>query len=223
MDKTAILVDGGFYRKRARYLWGERTAEERARELSSYCKAHLRRKSDKGQNYEPNSLYRVFYYDCEPAGRRSVYHWHRSGGTAHEPSRAPLRSGENPHTSDKAQTRPHRQTHPKTAPPPAGKTHPWPGNRPRACTPAHRNTTGCKTRRTPDKTGSGHRAAGARHGSADRGAATRNKKPTAHRRAETRARACIFETTAASSALLCVGQYNTPRHLCAGIWPCFTS
>ena len=74
MDKTAILVDGGFYRKRARYLWGERTAEERARELSSYCKAHLRRKSDKGQNYEPNSLYRVFYYDCEPAGRRSVYH-----------------------------------------------------------------------------------------------------------------------------------------------------
>ena len=74
MDKTAILVDGGFYRKRARYLWGERTAEERARELSSYCRAHLRRKSDKGQNYEPNSLYRVFYYDCEPAGRRSVYH-----------------------------------------------------------------------------------------------------------------------------------------------------
>ena len=28
MDKTAILVDGGFYRKRARYLWGEMEEEE---------------------------------------------------------------------------------------------------------------------------------------------------------------------------------------------------
>lgn len=44
MSKTAILIDGGFYRKRAKHLWGEKTAEERAKELEAYCKAHLHRK-----------------------------------------------------------------------------------------------------------------------------------------------------------------------------------
>lgn len=70
MIKTAILVDGGFYRKRARYLWGEKTAEERAKELNAYCMAHIKGKSKDDEKY----LYRVFYYDCEPIGRRSVYH-----------------------------------------------------------------------------------------------------------------------------------------------------
>lgn len=27
--KTAIMVDGGFYRKRATYLWGKKTPDER--------------------------------------------------------------------------------------------------------------------------------------------------------------------------------------------------
>lgn len=31
--KTAILVDGGFYRKRAKSLWGNKTPAERANEL----------------------------------------------------------------------------------------------------------------------------------------------------------------------------------------------
>lgn len=31
--KTAILIDGGFYRRRAQSLYGEKTAEERADEL----------------------------------------------------------------------------------------------------------------------------------------------------------------------------------------------
>ena len=70
MIKTAILVDGGFYRKRARYLWGEKSAEDRATELNAYCKAHLKGTKDP----EGNHLYRKFYYDCEPIGRRSVYH-----------------------------------------------------------------------------------------------------------------------------------------------------
>lgn len=70
MAKTAILVDGGFYRKRAKYLWGEKTAEERAKELSAYCQAHLHDKSSS----EYRQLYRIFYYDCEPVGRKSVYH-----------------------------------------------------------------------------------------------------------------------------------------------------
>ena len=70
MTRTAILVDGGFYRKRAKYLWGEKTAEERAKELAAYCQAHLHDKS----SGEARQLYRIFYYDCEPVGRKSVYH-----------------------------------------------------------------------------------------------------------------------------------------------------
>lgn len=70
MVRTAILVDGGFYRKRAAHLWGPKTAEARAKELYAYCLAHLHNKSGD----EDRQLYRIFYYDCEPAGRRSVYH-----------------------------------------------------------------------------------------------------------------------------------------------------
>lgn len=70
MSRTAILIDGGFYRKRAKHLWGAKTAEDRARELEAYCKAHLYQK-DRGVTRQ---LYRIFYYDCEPIGRKSVYH-----------------------------------------------------------------------------------------------------------------------------------------------------
>ena len=70
MIRTAILVDGGFYRKRAKALWGDLTAEARAKELVAYCQAHVRNSSKD----EEIRLYRVFYYDCEPIGRRSVYH-----------------------------------------------------------------------------------------------------------------------------------------------------
>lgn len=56
--KTAILVDGGFYRKRATALWGTKTAEERAKELIHYCQEHIKA--------QKSNLYRVFYYDCAP-------------------------------------------------------------------------------------------------------------------------------------------------------------
>ena len=40
--KTAILVDGGYYRKRAIALWGKnKTAAERADELFRYCLLHI--------------------------------------------------------------------------------------------------------------------------------------------------------------------------------------
>ncbi len=58
--RTAILVDGGFYRKRAKVLWGEKSPKDRAEELRDYCYMHLR------DNYENRYLYRVFYYDCPP-------------------------------------------------------------------------------------------------------------------------------------------------------------
>lgn len=68
MIKTAILVDGGFYRKRAAHLWGKKSAEDRAKELHAYCMAHL------NDGHEDRHLYRIFYYDCKPLGRRSVFH-----------------------------------------------------------------------------------------------------------------------------------------------------
>lgn len=67
MIRTAILVDGAFYRKRAYYLLGQKSPEERAKELSSYCHRHI--KDEK----EGASLYRVFYYDCPPIAKQ-VYH-----------------------------------------------------------------------------------------------------------------------------------------------------
>ena len=65
--KTAILVDGGFYRKRAAFLWGKKTAEARAKELQAYCQQHLK------DVHEQTSLYRIFYYDCPPI-KKSIYH-----------------------------------------------------------------------------------------------------------------------------------------------------
>lgn len=56
--KTAILVDGGFYKRRAVSLWGQKSAESRAKELQAYCKEHI--------HNQKSELYRVFYYDCAP-------------------------------------------------------------------------------------------------------------------------------------------------------------
>ena len=52
--KTAILVDGGFYRRRSQIMIGEKTPEDRAKELDNYCRRH-------------------FYYDCPPMNKK-VYH-----------------------------------------------------------------------------------------------------------------------------------------------------
>ena len=69
MTKTAILVDGGFYRKRATKLWGKKTGEDRADELYKYVFRHL----DKKDGPVGRELYRIFYYDCPPANV-TVYH-----------------------------------------------------------------------------------------------------------------------------------------------------
>ena len=65
--KTAILIDGGYYRKRARSLFGAKTPKDSADELEKYCYWHLR------DNYEQRYLYRIFYYDCPPV-TKNVYH-----------------------------------------------------------------------------------------------------------------------------------------------------
>lgn len=62
---TAILVDGGFYRRKARTLFGDKEPEDRANELVAYCKRHIRESEA--------SLYRIFYYDCLPS-EKVIYH-----------------------------------------------------------------------------------------------------------------------------------------------------
>ena len=69
MTKAAILVDGGFYRKRARKLWGKKTAQDRADELYRYTFRHLDKKDGPAQR----ELYRIFCYDCPPV-QGTVYH-----------------------------------------------------------------------------------------------------------------------------------------------------
>ncbi|MBE6129591.1 MAG: NYN domain-containing protein [Erysipelotrichaceae bacterium] len=68
--RTAILIDGGFYRKRAIRCFGFKTPKERAEELDKYCKRHLSENIN-GVTHEHN-LYRIFYYDCPPS-KKAVY------------------------------------------------------------------------------------------------------------------------------------------------------
>lgn len=62
---TAILVDGGFYRRRAKKLFGFKSPEDRAKELVVYCRRHIKQSKSR--------LYRIFYYDCPPSSK-TIYH-----------------------------------------------------------------------------------------------------------------------------------------------------
>ena len=57
---TAILVDGGFYRKRANHYIGNVSPQIAAETLMHHCYRLLRDK------HEQRNLYRIFYYDCPP-------------------------------------------------------------------------------------------------------------------------------------------------------------
>ncbi len=59
--KTAILIDGGFYRQRALLIYGKKNPQDRAKEMYDYCFEHL------GKN---DSMYRIFYYDCPPISKK---------------------------------------------------------------------------------------------------------------------------------------------------------
>ncbi|OTA26368.1 nuclease [Alloscardovia macacae] len=67
----AILVDGGYYRKRVASVYGVETPRETADRLYNYCFRHLKEKID-GKDVR-NDLYRIFYYDCPPIDK-IVYH-----------------------------------------------------------------------------------------------------------------------------------------------------
>ena len=59
---TAILVDGAFYQKQAKQLFGKKSPKDRAEELFQYCMRHIRA-------VDNTHLYRIFYYDCPPSDR----------------------------------------------------------------------------------------------------------------------------------------------------------
>lgn len=68
---TAILIDGGFYRRRAVRLFGHKTPEQRADEVLEYCRRHTR--------HARSRLYRIFYYDRPPSEKvvfRPLTHSH---------------------------------------------------------------------------------------------------------------------------------------------------
>ena len=70
MVRTAIMIDGGFYRKRAHHYWKDKDPKGQAKELYAYCMAHI---DDKKWVVDTKKLYRIFYYDCPPLNK-NVYH-----------------------------------------------------------------------------------------------------------------------------------------------------
>ncbi|BDD37892.1 NYN domain-containing protein [Streptococcus ruminantium] len=69
--RTAILVDGGYYRKRSSAVFGHETAKASAERLYSYCNRHIVEKNFKKQVV--HNLYRIFYYDCPPVDKQ-IFH-----------------------------------------------------------------------------------------------------------------------------------------------------
>ena len=65
--KIAILVDGGYYRKRSSCIFGHETAKVSAERLYSYCNRHLVEKNFNKQVI--HELYKIFYYDCPPVDK----------------------------------------------------------------------------------------------------------------------------------------------------------
>lgn len=63
MIKTAILIDGGFYLKRAKYFCGVESPKDTANRLIAYCNNHIFNDPEEQNKY----LYRIFYYDCPPS------------------------------------------------------------------------------------------------------------------------------------------------------------
>lgn len=67
MIKTAILVDGGFWRRKIVQYVGNEPPAAAADRLFRYCMQHI------SHSKEDCSLYRVLYYDCPPSEKK-VYH-----------------------------------------------------------------------------------------------------------------------------------------------------
>ncbi|MFA7444327.1 MAG: NYN domain-containing protein [Flavobacteriaceae bacterium] len=69
--RTAILIDGGFFIRRYKYIQGYESSDSPevvAKNIVSYCFRHIQRINNYREKYNlpPTELYRIFYYDAEP-------------------------------------------------------------------------------------------------------------------------------------------------------------
>ena len=69
--RTAILIDGGFFLRRYKYIRGfEKTDEPEivAKNIVFYCFRHIQKVNKYRSRYglPPTELYRIFYYDAKP-------------------------------------------------------------------------------------------------------------------------------------------------------------
>lgn len=69
MENVAILVDGAFFIKRVRRIFGPMEPEQLADTLIYYARRHLLRDHGHGCDH----LYRIFFYDCPPL-QSKVFH-----------------------------------------------------------------------------------------------------------------------------------------------------
>lgn len=69
MTRTAVLIDGNFFLKRARRLWGDTSPEKRASECHAYALRHIFAKRKMALEYDDRSLYRIF---CKGPSRGTV-------------------------------------------------------------------------------------------------------------------------------------------------------
>ena len=70
MSKTAILIDGGFFKKRMQTIYGSLSPRDLVDKLMNQCYAHLKKHSQKNQS---DDLYRIFYYDCPPLDKKVLH------------------------------------------------------------------------------------------------------------------------------------------------------
>lgn len=69
MKKIAILVDGGFFKKRAKAIYGNLSPEQLKEKLLKQCYDHVTCNSKNSTN----ELYRIFYYDCPPLEKKVTH------------------------------------------------------------------------------------------------------------------------------------------------------
>lgn len=72
--KTAVLVDGGFFIYRYRFLhpdWKERSPGQIAKDLFSTSLKSIDKVNKRGnEDRHPRELYRILFYDCPPLSKR---------------------------------------------------------------------------------------------------------------------------------------------------------
>jgi uncharacterized LabA/DUF88 family protein len=69
LERTAILVDGAFFIKRALKIFGPLAPEVLATRLFRYSCYHLKGQHSRYSDY----LYRIFFYDCPPLNKK-IHH-----------------------------------------------------------------------------------------------------------------------------------------------------